>query len=597
MSPRLRSVLAFLVLGITPGCGEGAPDDAPTMDAGPPDCRPESCDGEDEDCDGRVDEALGGGDLCVPVPALIEIASQNGCALTSPQAQLVEQGLARGVDYLADGPSDPVLDIRDQDMGGGVVVADLSGDGAPDILFTAPWGTNALYLNDGMGMFTAVMGSVFESVSETQAVSAVDLDGDGLREVFLLTRSAVRVFENEGGGVFSEVAPLLVLAPSERASFMAWADFDGDGNVDVYLGRALSCFRSGADYCRSADRVYRGLGGGAFEDVSDRFGGATDRQGVAMAGAWVDVDRDGDLDFALINDVGTWHTPNRVFRNPGNWDADWRFDEVSAEFRLDLEMDGMGLAFGDLAGDGRLRFAISDVGHVRHVFNVPDGGFDRTLVYLEETAAIVPGIYPASWAVEAVDLDWSGTEELVVAWHWLYPSDWWAMGAPLAQLPMLAPPLGNTLHSPGDGAYSEWMGMLDDQPTSWMWHTVAPVDLNRDGAMDLVFGSVVGPSSVQMGACIEGRHFLAVALDQPGTSGNRDALGAKVEITTSVGMQWRRIGVGSTGCLSAKEPEAHFGLGEATSAELRVIWPDGRSSELGVVDADQRLRVIRQPEP
>lgn len=567
------------------------------MDAGAAVCGVELCDGRDGDCDGRVDEALGGGDLCTPVPAELSVRPRSPCAASSTGYAFVEAAGSLGVDFEAAWVSAPDIAFRDRHMGGGAVVSDLTGDDAPDLLLTSVWGQNAFYRNDGAGVFEEVVGSPFVAVAGTQAASAVDLDGDGLREVLLLTMTGVRLFSNQANGDFVELPPLLTFAGDERASYVAWSDFDGDGQLDAYIGRARACATDGETRCEAEDVILRGLGDLRFEDVSARFGDPHDRLGVAMAGAWVDVDSDGDLDYIAGNDFGAWHTENKLFLNPGTWGEGARFVEAGAAFGLDVPMNAMGIAAADLDGDGLLDIVSTDVGRIRRHEADGSGGFIELPFYLSDFMPQDPMAYPAAWSVEADDLDWNGELEVLVSWHWLYPESWWDRGATLASLPAVAESLPNVIYDFGVSGYFSDALTLADQPVSWSWHTATTADLNGDGALDIVSTSQMGPTSIQMGSCIEGRHFLQVRLAQPEHSGNRDALGARIEVTTEAGTQWRRIGVGSTGCLSAKEPEAHFGLDDAISAELRVVWPDGRSSELGVVDADQRLTVTRQPEP
>lgn len=90
----------------------------------------------------------------------------------------------------------------------------------------------------------------------------------------------------------------------------------------------------------------------------------------------------------------------------------------------------------------------------------------------------------------------------------------------------------------------------------------------------------------------EGRHWLRVRA--PGGSSNRDGIGALVTVVTPDGALRHEIG-GTSHLLGHGPREAHFGLGQALTADVRVDWPaSGQFVELDDVQSDQVLVV---PEP
>ncbi|MGB0514862.1 MAG: ASPIC/UnbV domain-containing protein, partial [Wenzhouxiangellaceae bacterium] len=74
----------------------------------------------------------------------------------------------------------------------------------------------------------------------------------------------------------------------------------------------------------------------------------------------------------------------------------------------------------------------------------------------------------------------------------------------------------------------------------------------------------------------------------------RDALGARVEVTTPDGVQWRELRLGESRGAN-HQPILHFGLGAATEAEVRVEWPNGRSADFGSLPAGQTHTLIYDP--
>jgi hypothetical protein len=124
----------------------------------------------------------------------------------------------------------------------------------------------------------------------------------------------------------------------------------------------------------------------------------------------------------------------------------------------------------------------------------------------------------------------------------------------------------------------------------------ALVDLNLDGWLDLVevnreenvrlwLGSGVGGDSSTQDA-----HWLGVSLEQPAQ--NRQAIGSWIEVRTGDYRMEREVTVGG-GHVSGHLGPTHFGLGPARNAEIRVIWPDGESTEWIDVGADQFVTVVR----
>jgi enediyne biosynthesis protein E4 len=116
-------------------------------------------------------------------------------------------------------------------------------------------------------------------------------------------------------------------------------------------------------------------------------------------------------------------------------------------------------------------------------------------------------------------------------------------------------------------------------------------DLNADGALDLVVVNRNGPAEIWRNSGEGLGHFLAIRLRQAGA--NRDAIGAFIEVETDQGRQRREIFVGG-GHASGQNGDWHFGLGDATTAKVRVIWPDGTMGDWQEVQADSRV-VLTKP--
>ncbi len=513
---------------------------------------------EEEGGPGRTSDVL---------DAVLEELPVSSCSETGDGGYVL---LDLGIDFEASAaPEGAELRVLDYTMGGGVAVLDLTGDDRPDLLFTSVWGDNQLWRNTGDGGFVSCPDSGLEAGDRTYGASAVDLDFDGLREVVLFDAGAVRLFQNDGDCTFSERAPIHRISnPLQRPMNAAWADYDRDGLLDVYVSvRNAAPFDASS---ASPDVLLRGLSDFRFRDVSVQLGPAGDRSGHAFASSWIDLDHDGDLDHYVANDHGATMVPNRLFLREGPNSAP-RFVESSADFALDVGVNGMGLGVGDVDGDGYDEIAVSDTASFRLLSTQHSGpAVDVTAAW-----GLVPRSVDAlaSWGMEFADVDHDADLDLLVSWGWkefdreaIEPDDLWLWE-------------DGFVHA---GDQLAFVGQATGR-------TVVPVDLDADGSLEIVSTSLVGGPAVQKRPCPDAA-WLEVSVS--GTAGNPAALGALVEIEAGGVTQRRRIGQGSTGVHSAREPVAHFGLGSARSVDvLRVVLPGGEVVEATDVTVPARLRV------
>ena len=119
-------------------------------------------------------------------------------------------------------------------------------------------------------------------------------------------------------------------------------------------------------------------------------------------------------------------------------------------------------------------------------------------------------------------------------------------------------------------------------------------DLNDDGSLDIVVTGLNERPRILINAGTPGAHWLL--LDLRGTRGSRDAIGAKVKVTTASGRVLHNHVSVSTGLMSSSDRRVHFGLGrESAISSIEIRWPGGQVQTLSDVKADQILRV-REPQ-
>ena len=199
---------------------------------------------------------------------------------------------------------------------GGTLVnaaADYDGDGDLDLFVGFNGAANRLYRNDG-GSFTDVgTAAGLADARPTRAAAWGDFDGDGDADLFVGfapapgSASVLRLYRNDRGHFADVTAPSGIAITAGAVRQPAWVDFDGDGDLDLFVG-----FRDRADVLFRNAR-------GTFEDVAPQVGLADTRKTVGAV--WFDYDEDGDLDLYAAHMDGD---ANGLFRNDAG-----RFTDVA----------------------------------------------------------------------------------------------------------------------------------------------------------------------------------------------------------------------------------------------------------------------------
>ena len=217
---------------------------------------------------------------------------------------------------------------RESGPGLGVATADFNGDGWIDIYVTNDGKENVLWQNKRDGTFenTALLSGVALPVTAkaeaSMGVDAGDFDGDGDEDLFMteLTGEGSNLYVNDGTGVFEDRSAQSALGPASTpyTGFgTAWFDVDNDGWLDLLsvngAVQIIERLRQARDPfpLHQPSRLFRNLGDGRFEDVSDRAGAAIALSDVSRGAAFGDVDNDGDVDVL----IGTNNGPTRLFIN------------------------------------------------------------------------------------------------------------------------------------------------------------------------------------------------------------------------------------------------------------------------------------------
>jgi VCBS repeat protein/ASPIC/UnbV protein len=204
--------------------------------------------------------------------------------------------------------------------------------------------------------FTSVQPDLF-GAGNTLVNAWADYDGDGDLDLFVGFNGAPNRLYRNDGGTFRDIAATLGMADARATRAGAWGDFDGDGDPDLVVG-----FAPGP---QSVLRLYRN-DIGRFVDVTAEVGLARDSGAVRQL-SWVDYDADGDLDlFVAFRD-----RPNALYRNDGG-----KFTDVATEVGLADRRRSVGAVWFDFDEDGDLDLYVANMdGDANALYRNDNGHF------------------------------------------------------------------------------------------------------------------------------------------------------------------------------------------------------------------------------
>jgi enediyne biosynthesis protein E4 len=504
-----------------------------------------------------------------------------------------------------------------EDMGSGAAWGDYDNDGNEDLFVVNICGpltlnqteaanspaTCKLYHNNGDGSFSDVTEQAKLSLRIWGMGAAWgDFDGDGRLDLVVTSYPSLFLFHNNGDGTFSDVSASSGLGRFKGFwSGASWADYDNDGDLDLYVCGYVQYHFDPADwnkvsaqfkaevpftlnpssYKPERNLLFRNNGDGSFTEVAKQAG-VDNLEGRSLSAAWCDFDDDGLVDLYVANDV----SDNKLFKNLGNG----KFADVSQSAWVADYRGAMGLAIGDWDGDGDFDIFITHwlaqenalYNNMRIAFR---GGKPGKMVFMD--VADQYGLGQASldyvkWGTAFFDYDNDGKPDLFVVCGSTFQDE--------KDKHLLVPMRHLLFWNRGDpeGFFetSSVSGAIFQQKT--VGRGAAFADYDNDGDMDIFVVNHNGRAWLLRNDGGNQNHWLKVKLRG---QKNRFGVGAKVRVMVGDKLQMQQIG-SQPSYLSGNSLIAHFGLGTAETVDSVIVtFPSGKVAQQQCVKSNQTITI------
>ncbi len=526
--------------------------------------------------------------------------------------------------------------------GGGVAAGDIDDDGHMDLLLVGG-DKNSLFMGHGNGKFqeiTETAGISFQRSDGThvEALQPIlaDFDNDGQTDILITCAGDNHlIYRNLNGRRFQDVSDLAGLGGEGLVGGPATVfDFDGDGLLDIYIGY-FGNYLKGAipnwghdNYNALPNKLFRNEGDFRFHDVS--AGSGVDDEGWTQAVSHTDFDRDGRQDIVVANDFGQ----NNFFRNLG----DGKFENVSKKLGLNKYYHSMNVGICDLNDDDYPDVYISNIATLvkDNKYVMPN---EETLLQLNSKAMAAMLVKEANmfymsqanedglqhyqpsddvdrgptstgwaWDAEFLDFDNDGDDDLYCVngnndynfWDKLEAKQKTAGALPgrsdAEKVSYYSHSRESNVFFVNEDGKLKNHSLRSGADFIGNSRSTAYLDMDGDGDLDIVVNNFHSPATVLRNNSEEtGHNWIKIRLvGDPDKRTNRDAIGARLIATTAEsGNRVVREIQGGSGFLSMNPTQQHFGLGKATTVDMKIIWPNGDRQEVTNLRCNQ-VHTIQQ---
>ena len=460
-------------------------------------------------------------------------------------------------------------------VGGGVAVLDCNGDAKPDLYAAGGENPARLFVNEtaGPGAPLSFRDGGAAPLAGVTGAYPIDIDGDGHLDLVVLRVGPNVVLRGDGACGFTDATADWGIDPGDHWTTAFTATWEaGRTRPTLVFGNYVDLKDPDGPFeACDENQLFRpeGTTYGASVDIAPGW--------CALSMLISDWTRAGEPELRISND--------RHYYVRGGYEEMWRLDPLSPRTEADgwqkVSLWGMGIASGDLTGDGRPEVMLTSMGDQLLQFN--EGGRMRNAPFETGATAHRPftgddGRPSTGWHAEFGDVDNDGRLDLFIA------------KGNVDQMP------SNAIHDPNnllmlqpDGTFRE-AALEAGVATGERSRGAALADFDGDGRLDIVVVNRRAPMELWQNATEEAGNWAAVELRDAGS--NTRGVGAWLELRTDTGVQVREVTVGG-GHAGGQAGPVHFGLGAAGEAELRILWPDGGVTDWMPVPVNRAVVVTR----
>lgn len=461
--------------------------------------------------------------------------------------------------------------IVDDSSGGSVIVDDFNNDGNLDIVNVSNISEgyhNKIFFNDGKGHFVdktknAGLAGIPTGLNMTQ----VDYNNDGFLDIFVLRGGWMgplgelpdSLLKNNGNGTFTEVTKetgLLHFAPSQAA---AWADFDNDGDLDLFIGNESSFMKG------FKSEFYENLGDGKFKEISDQMG--LNIYAYVKGAIAFDYNNDGWEDLAITDiqnqkayiykNLGKSNANNKIqFVKEAELDSRAAFSLASFDYDndgwADLIVPGYQIDFS-AALEGFFNKKTSETTGIFKLFKNDHGKFR------DVSKDVDLNISTMTMGLNYGDIDNDGFIDFFLG-----------TGGPA--FTKIVP---NKMFRNNKGIKFQDVTTSGGFGNLQKGHGIGFGDVDNDGQLDVYIslGGVYRSDFYQDALYHNpGNKNRWVKLKLRGIKSNRFGVGSKVKVTTDKGAFYRHVDTG--GSFGSNTLTQHIGLGESSKiSSIEITWP------------------------
>ena len=454
-------------------------------------------------------------------------------------------------------------------VGGGLAVFDCNADGLPDVFAAGGENPAKMIRNDGDFSFSAVD---IPTLTGTTGAYPIDLDADGVMDLFVLRVGSNVVLRGQGACVFEDATKMIGIPPDDRWStaFTAWWEKGAD-RPTLAIGNYVDRDDPDGPFEACDDNaILRPTASGYVENIL--------APGFCPLSILAANDARGLPTLRLSND--------RHYYVKGGYEQMWDIAEQrflgASDGWENVALWGMGIASRDLNADGRDEVMLTSMGDQLLQFALPNGHY-AAADYAIGTYAQRPhigddGRPSTGWHAEFGDVDNDGRADLFIA------------KGNVDQMPGMATrDPNNLLMQSADGTFVE-AAFAAGVATTDRSRGAALIDFDRDGRLDLIVSNRRAPLELYRNITADTGHWISIAVQQSG--GNRDAVGAVITVKSASTSQTVQHVIGG-GHAGGQMGPRHFGLGVDDAVEIDVSWPDGTITSYHA-DAGERV-ILTKP--